>query len=140
MKSNETEIKEVGEVIVEKSSLSKIKLKNIWEHPEIQRIVKQFIDFPQIVYVREVNKRSEKYNTQKVEAYGGTGFADMIRVNFTISGENASFLDPVQSINKWYRIIDYTLGLVANTSGGGFSGYSATGLKLVVSRLEEVKK
>ncbi len=43
-----------------------------------------------------------------------------------------------EAINKKYRIVDYTFALEANMAGGKFSGYAAKGLKLMVSKLEEV--
>ena len=49
------------------------------------------------------------------------------------------FLDPVHAINKKYKIVEYELAMNSNMVGKNFQGYSATGLKLLIKKLEEVK-
>ena len=72
--------------------------------------------------------------TQKVEAVSGTTLTDMVTANFTLVEVK---LAPVKAINKTYRILKYTLGLEANMDSKELNGYAATGLKLLVTKLEK---
>lgn len=92
------------------------------------------------VVIKKVKKpyTNDKTNikTQKVEAVSGTSIMDMITVNFTLVNTE---IDAVESINKTYRLVDYELALEAKMSDKKFDGYSATGFKLMVTKIEEVK-
>lgn len=81
--------------------------------------------------------KETKDKTQKIEAISGTTIENAFSCELTLF--NTKDLDPVEAVNKKYRIADYTFALEANMSGGKFGGYAATGLKLMVTKLEEVK-
>lgn len=124
----------------EKTYYTDARVKELLTQPEIQAAMRTHIDVPTLVIVKKVGKPSMEHHTQRVEGMAGTTLEDAVTINFTITDEShTNFLDPVQAINKKYRIIDYTLGLEANMSGKNFQGYSAVGLKLTVAKLEEVK-
>lgn len=115
-------------------------LKDLIGRPEVQNAIKGSIDIPSDFWVKKVGKSSAEYHTQKIEGLSGTTFENAVSVKCTIYDEtNTHFLDPVEAINKRYRITDYALGLEANMNGREFQGYSATGLKLIVYKLEKVK-
>ncbi len=66
----------------------------------------------------------------------GTSIEDAVSLDLILVDTE---LDPKNAVNKKYHIIDYTFALEANMSAGTFGGYAAKGLKLMVTRLEEVK-
>ena len=65
----------------------------------------------------------------------GSSLSDAVTLNLVLVNTE---LDPVTAVNKWFRLMEYTLALEANMTGGRFGGYSATGFKLLVTKLEEV--
>lgn len=66
----------------------------------------------------------------------GTTIEDAVSHELTLFNTE---LDPVEAVNKKYRIIEYVFALEANMNAGKFGGYAAKGLKLMVTKLEEVK-
>ena len=126
----------------EKPLYSKVSIKTLLSAPEIQAVITKKVDVPLVVTIQGVKKPFEdKENKdtptiQKIPAVAGTSFTDMIEVDFVLVGAK---LDGEYAIHKQYRLIDYTFALDANMVGRNFAGYSATGLKLLVTRLEEVK-
>lgn len=108
--------------------------------PDIQAALKKHLNVPENLLIKKISKPAMDYHTQKVASLAGTTLEDAQSVNFTILDEtHRQFLDPVQAMNKRYRIIDYAIGLEANMDKKSFLGYSATGFKLIVYKLEEVK-
>lgn len=103
--------------------------------------MKKLVSVPEEVMFKKIKNpytNSEtKITTQKVEAISGTSIWDVITVPLTLVEIK---VDPVDAINKVYRLVDYTLALEANMSGKNFQGYSATGFKLLVTKIEEVRE
>lgn len=117
-----------------------LSVKSLIAEPDVQAALKKHIFVDKRLIVKKVNKPSTEYHTQKIEGIIGSTLEDATAIKFTIFDEKDTyFLDPVESINKKYQIIDYNLGLEANMSGKDFKGYSATSLKLIVTKIEEVK-
>lgn len=117
-----------------------VSLKELIAKPKMQEAIREYVFVPDELTVKEVRKPFENGETnttiQKVKALGGTTLEDAVNFDLTLHGIK---LDPVEALNKRYRILDYTFALEANMSGGKFGGYSAKGLKLMVTKLEEVK-
>lgn len=120
---------------------SHVSVKETLAKPEVQDVLKKSLNIPQNYFIKKVSKPSTEFHTQKIDALTGTTLEDAQSVKFTIFDETGKqFLDPVQAINKKYQIIDYVIGLEANIDKDKkFQGYSATGFKLTVHKLEEVK-
>lgn len=119
---------------------SEIKLKELLANEDVNKAVTGLVHVPDTVLVKEVsnpfvNKETNK-STQRVKAYAGTSMADMFEVEFTLVDIT---IDAKESINKYFRFVEYYFGFIANMSNGNFSGYSATGLKYLVTKIEEVK-
>lgn len=127
-----------GGECTQKALYSEASIKELIGKPEVQAALAKYIDVPNPVVIKKVRNpyKNEGTTTQKIEGVSGTSLMDMIPVNFTLVDTE---LDPVKSINKLYRITDYTFALDANMAGGKFNGYSAKGLKLMVTKIEEVK-
>lgn len=119
---------------------SKVSIKELFAKPEMQEAARRYINIPKVVIVKKLKNPFEnketKTITQKVEVMSGTTIEDAVSHELTLLDTT---LDPVAAVNKKYRIIDYTFTLTADMSTGKFSGYAAKGLKLMVTRLEEVK-
>ncbi len=119
---------------------SKVSLKELFAKPELQEAAKLYVTIPKEVIIKKLKNPFEnketKTITQKVEVMSGTTIEDAVSHELTLLDTT---LDPVAAVNKKYRIIDYTFTLTADMSTGKFSGYAAKGLKLMVTRLEEVK-
>lgn len=130
-----------GEPTVGKTLFSDISLKELMALPDVQETLKRHVSVPNFVILKKVRnpfKNQETgITTQKVEGVSGTSLMDMVNMNFTLVGIEIS---PVDAINKPFRVVDYTVALDANMAGGKFNGYSAKGLKLLVTKLEEVKE
>lgn len=125
---------------VEKTYYTDAKVKELLAKPDIQAAMRNYISVPDIVIIKKVGKASMEHHTQRIEYMAGETIMDAIHGQATITDDtHTQFLDPVRAINKKYRIADYNLALEANMSGRDFQGYSATGLKLVITKLEEVK-
>ncbi len=121
-------------------SPAEIRLKGVLEEEEVQKALLRCFPVPKEVIVKKVKNPFEnketKDTTQKIEVMGGTTLEDAISFEVTLLN---TALDPVAAVNKKYRLIDYKFAPTANMSGGKFGGYAAKGLKLIVTRLEEVK-
>ncbi len=125
---------------VEKTHYENAKVKELLAKPDIQAAMRNYISVPDIVIIKKVGKASMEHHTQRIEYMAGETIMDAIHGQATITDDtHTQFVDPVNAINKRYRIVDYALALEANMSGKNFEGYSATGLKLNIKKLEEVK-
>lgn len=125
---------------VEKTYYTDAKVKELLAKPDIQAAMRNYISVPDIVIIKKVGKASMEHHTQRIEYMAGETIMDAIHGQATITDDtHTQFIDPVNAINKRYRIVDYNLALEANMSGKDFQGYSATGLKLAIKKLEEVK-
>lgn len=129
-----------GNISAAKSNFRDMSIKELIAKPEVQKTIQRYVTVPKVVTVKKLKKpfknEETKATTQKIEAMSGTTLEDAVSLELTLLNTE---LDPVEAVNKKYRIIDYTFALDANMSSGKFSGYAATGLKLIVTRLEEVK-
>lgn len=122
-----------------KENYRAIRVKELIAIPEIQEAIKRHVDVPRTVLIKNVRSPySDKQNNitiQKIEAVSGSSIMDFVKVDMTLVD---CTLDGEKAINRLYHIVEYTLSLDANMSGGKFMGYSPTGLKLLVTELEEV--
>lgn len=140
--SNQTKTENTASGIdpIGKVNFMDMSVKETFADPEVQKSIRRLAYVPQIVTVKKARNPFEnkdtKSKTQKIEVMSGTTIEDAVSFELTLLDTE---LDPVAAINKKFRIIDYTLGLSANMKGKDFLGYAATGLKLTVTRLEEVK-
>lgn len=129
-----------GNIPAEKTSYPDVSLKGLVAEKEVQEAFRRYVSIPDKFTVKKLKNPFEnketKDKTQKIEVMSGTTIEDAAAYEMTLLNIE---LDPVKAVNKKYRIIDYTFALEANMSGGKFGGYAATGLKLVVTKLEEVK-
>lgn len=117
---------------------SEASIKELLAKPEVQAALKKYVNVPDIVVIKNVKNpfknKETGITTQKVGGLSGTSVADAVSVNFTLVDTE---LDPKESIHQQYRIVDCSLAMDANMSGGNFNGYSAKGFKLLVSKIEE---
>lgn len=124
----------------EKSSYSDVSVKALIAEEEVQEAMRRYVAVPKVIMIKQLKNpyRNKETNivTQKISAMSGTTLEDAVSHEITLLDTE---LDPRNSVNKKYRIIDYKLSLEANMSNGNFNGYVATGLKLMVTKLEEVK-
>ena len=129
-----------GNIPAEKTIYTDVSIKGLIATKEVQEAIRHCVYLPDIFTVKKLKNPFEnketKDKTQKIEVMSGTTIEDAVSFELVLFNTE---LDPVKAVNKKYRIIDYTFALEANMSGGKFSGYAATGLKLVVTKLEEVK-
>lgn len=123
-----------------KASYSDMSLKVLIAEKEVQEAIRCHVAVPDVVTVKKIRKAFEnketKTITQKIEAMSGTTIEDAIYFELTLLNTE---LDPVEAVNKKYRILDYMFALDANMNAGKFGGYAAKGLKLMVTKLEELK-
>lgn len=124
------------------TNFSNASIKEVIATPVVQSALKTYLREPKEVVIKKVRKPYKPKDadentpaTQKVEAICGTSLMDAEAIEMTLVGIK---LDE-QSINHIYRVSEYTYGLIANMVNKNFSGYSATGFKLLVTKLEEVK-
>lgn len=124
------------------SSYDDASVKELIADPAIQEILKTRLRVPEKVLIKKVRnayrpKDADKGTpkTQKIEAVYGTSIMDVKTIEMTLVGIELN----EQSINHFYRIVDFSYGLIANMSNGNFSGYSPTGLRLMVKKLQEIK-
>lgn len=124
----------------EKPHFSDISVKELLAKSDVQDVLRRHVAVPKEATFKKLKKAFEnketKITTQKIQAVSGTTLANAMPLELTLVNME---LDPVKSVNKRYRIIDYTLALEANMTAGKFGGYAATGLKLMVTKLEEVR-
>ena len=129
-----------GNIPAEKTSYPDVGLKGLIAENDVQEAFRRYVSIPEKFTVKKLKEpfknKETKDKTQKIEVMSGTTIEDAAAYEMTLLNIE---LDPVKAVNKKYRIIDYTFALEANMSGGKFGGYAATGLKLVVTKLVEVK-
>lgn len=129
-----------GNIPAEKTIYSDVSIKELIATKEVQEAIRRCVYLPDIFTVKKLKNPFEnketKDKTQKIEVMSGTTIEDAVSFELVLLN---TALDPVKAVNKKYRIIDYKFALEANMSAGKFSGYAATGLKLIVTKLEEVK-
>lgn len=117
-----------------------VSIKELIAEEDVQKAIRHHVAVPDVVTVKKVKNAFEnketKTKTQKITVMSGTTIENAVSVDLTLIGTE---LNPVEAVNKKYRIIEYTFALEANMSAGKFGGYAAKGLKLMVTRLEEVK-
>lgn len=132
---------ESGNIPDVKNNFWDVSIKELTATPEVQKAFECRVDVPKVFIVKKVKSPFEnketKDRTQKIEVMCGTTIEDAVTFELTLF--NTPELDPKEAINKKYRIIDYKLTLNANMKEKQFAGYAATGLKLVVTKLEAVK-
>ncbi len=123
-----------------KSAYSDVSIKELFANGKLQKAIRDCVTVPEVVTVKKLKNPFENKEanttTQKVEAMSGTTIENAVSLELTLLNTK---LDPLEAVNKKYRIVDYTFALEANMSGGRFNGYAAKGLKLMVTKLEEVK-
>lgn len=124
------------------TNFANVSVKEVIATPVVQSALKTYLREPKEVVIKKVRKPYKPKDadentpaTQKVEAICGSSLMDAEAIEMTLVGIEID----EQSINHIYRISEYTYGLIANMVNKNFSGYSATGFKLLVTKLEEVK-
>lgn len=127
--------------LTEKLDFKDASLKELIAKSRVQAALRHYIDVPDEVTVKKLKKPFEnketKEKTQKIEVMSGTTIEDAVAFELTLLNTE---LDPIAAVNKKFRIVDCTFALTANMKDGKFSGYAASGLKLMVTKLEEVKQ
>lgn len=123
------------------STFADTSIKELIANPAIQETLKKLVRIPDKVLVKKVRnsyrpKDADKNTpkTQKIEAVYGTSIMDVTTIEMTLVGIELN----EQAINHFFRIVDFSYSLNANMSGGNFLGYAPTGLKLMVTKLQEV--
>ena len=125
---------------VEKIDYMNVRIKDLLSQPELQSAILRYARVPDEPIIKKVSKPSKDHHTQKIEFIYGKSIMDAMHGQGTIYDEtDKQFLDPVHAINKKYKIVEYELAMNSNMVGKNFQGYSATGLKLLIKKLEEVK-
>ena len=124
-----------------KTKYNELRIKEMMANPAIQEGIKGMITVPREVFIKQIanpytNKETNE-TTQKIQSFYGTTIEDMQVLEFTLTGGQT--LDGLTAMNKKYQIDEFKVSLVANMRGGNFNGYSPTGLKLLVTKLTEVK-
>lgn len=123
-----------------KTNYSDVSVKGLIAEKEVQEAMRCHVAVPKVVTVKKLKKpfknEETKATTQKIEALSGTTIEDAVSIELTLLDTE---LDPVEAVNKKYRILDYMFALDANMNAGKFGGYAAKGLKLMVTKLEELK-
>lgn len=125
----------------EKPSYMDVGIKGLIATPEVQSAFLKHVKVPEKVLLKKLKNpyddKEKKIKTQKVEAMSGASLTDAVVVSFTLVNTE---LDPVKSVNHWFRLAEYTFALESSMTGGKFGGYATSGLKLLVTRIEEVKE
>lgn len=92
-------------------------IKEVLMKQGVQDAIKRYINVPDTVIIKKIKKvytdDTTKETTQKVDAIGGTTIDNAFPCELTLLNIT---LDPVEAVNKKYRIIESTLGLKANMS------------------------
>ncbi|MDE6664003.1 MAG: hypothetical protein K2K46_11785 [Lachnospiraceae bacterium] len=129
-----------GNIPAEKTIYSDMSIKELIAKREVQEAIRRYVYIPDIFTVKKLRNPFEnketKDKTQKIDVMSGTTIEDAVSFELTLLNTE---LNPKEAVNKKYRIIDCTFALEANMSSGKFGGYAAKGLKLMVTKLEEVK-
>ena len=120
-----------------KEKYNAVKVKDLIASPKVQEAIKERISVPRNIIVKQVRNpftnQETNETTQKLHAVAGTSLMDMVELDLTLVGGQT--IDAVEAINKNYQIESFNVSLDANMRGGTFNGYSATGLKLLVTKL-----
>ena len=123
-----------------KWNLGDARLKELLSKEEVREAIELYVNVPKEGFIKKARNPFEnketKEKTQKVEVMSGTTLEDAVTFEITLLNTE---IDPIQAINKKFRIIDYAFAFEANMNGGKFAGYAPTGLRLIVTRLEEVR-
>ena len=123
-----------------KWNLGDARIKELLSKKEVREAIELYVNVPKEVFIKKVRKAFQlddaKDKTQKVEVMSGTTLEDAVTFEITLLNTE---IDPIQAMNKKFRIIDYAFAPEANMKEKKFAGYAATGLKLIVTRLEEVR-
>lgn len=129
-----------GNILVENPLFCGVSIKELLAKQDVQDAIRRYLKIPEVVTIKTVNSpfrnKETKIKTQKLEVASGKTIEDAAFFELTLVDTE---LEPEKAIGKKYRIAEYKLALIANMSGGKFGGYAAKGLKLMVTRLEEVK-
>ncbi|MCM1253974.1 MAG: hypothetical protein NC321_14240 [Clostridium sp.] len=116
-----------------------VSVKELLARPEVQAALQKLVFLPEVVVVKKVRKPFEdketKTTSQKIEVISGTTLEDFLSFELTLL--NAELKE--EAINKKFRIVDFTFALSANMKDGKFSGYAARGLRVMATKLEEVR-
>ncbi|MGX7164337.1 hypothetical protein [Enterococcus massiliensis] len=125
-----------------KPLFTEVKIKDQISNPAVQDALRDKVTVPSVVIIKQVRNPFENQDThevtQKIHAVSGNSLIDMVELDFTLTGGQT--IDGKSSINKKFKIVDYNFTLNANMRGGNFNGYSATGLKLLVTKIEPVEE
>ena len=128
-----------GKPIVDRIHFQHASIKELIAMQDVQAAIRQHVSIPGRVLIKEVRNsylnKETGITTQKVKAVSGTSLLDMVSSELTLVNTE---LDPVKSINKLYRLVDYTFALDANMDNRQFMGYAAKALRLMVTKLEEI--
>jgi len=128
------------EETIKKVLYSHASLKDVVAEGVVQKALDECLVVPKTFIVRQAKNpfknKDTKVTTQKVEGVSGTCIEDAVPFKATLVDTE---IDPVEAINKKYRIVEYSFALDAVMDGDKFKGYSATGFKLLITKLEEVK-
>jgi len=125
---------------VEKIDYMNVRIKDLLSQIELQSAISSHVCVPDEMFIKKVSKPSTDHHTQKIEFIYGKSIMDAMHGQGTIYDEtDKQFLDPVHAINKKYKIVEYELAMNSNMEGKKFQGYSPTGLRLLIKKLEEVK-
>lgn len=123
-----------------KTPYSEASLKELMAKPDVQDAIRSHVHVPDSVIIKAARKpfkdEGTGTTTQKVEGVSGTSLFDVVTHHFTLVNTE---IDPIASINKTFRLSGCSFALDANMAGGKFNGYAAKGLKLLVTRIEEVE-
>lgn len=123
-----------------KTFYKNVKVKEMMALPALQKVIDEYVDFPKKVLIKQVREpyknKDTKETTQKVHAVAGKTLIDVLELDLVLL---ECSIDPEEAINKEYMIQEYRLALDANMNKGNFQGYAPTGLKIIVTKLEEIK-
>ncbi|MFT8570508.1 MAG: hypothetical protein ABF718_01590 [Leuconostoc pseudomesenteroides] len=117
------------------------KIKELIATSKVQDALKEMVTVPKDIIIKSVrspftNKETNE-TTQKVHAVSDTSLMDMVEIDLTLVGGET--VDEVEAINKSYHIDNFNVALDANMRAGNFTGYSPTGLKILVTAIAETK-
>lgn len=136
---------------MEKIPYKTAKIKELLLDKAISKTLADKLAIPEIVIIKEIstrnsfddkNQRTETVEKQVIKGLSGTSLLDAEEQEFDYVGTP---LDEEAYLNQAVRLTDVSFGLVANMTKNSqgrnsFSGYSATGLKLIVSSLERIQE
>lgn len=135
-----------GNTSAERPWFNDVSIKELISVEEVQEAFRRYVNFPDGTFI--VKKAKKAYGgtkeipdkTQKIEVLSGKTLEDAFACELTLLNTE---IDPIAAINKKYRLIDYKFALTAIMREGEkekkFGGYASSGLRLIVTKLEEVK-